>query len=162
MRGTVSASSASPFGEVEKIAETGSKTKASWTGILSLNLPALNLGSVEYHLRLSKMKGSQEKPRIKHVDTVSGREVEAKEVAASRATTATTRGMKIDRASLPLTIASSFGSKATPGSGNPFEATASGKQRGWVDVRKGYYGPLGTQPFEGHEVLLRFRHRDRK
>ncbi len=46
------ANSASLFGEVEKIAETGSKTRASWTGILSINLPALNLGSVEYHLRL--------------------------------------------------------------------------------------------------------------
>ncbi len=33
------------------------------------------------HLRLGKMKGSQEKPRIKHIDTLTGRrEVESKEV----------------------------------------------------------------------------------
>ncbi len=67
--------------EVEKAAEGGSKTRASWTGILSINLPALNLGSVEYHLRAGKAKGDQQEVRVKHMDKTTGREVISKEVA---------------------------------------------------------------------------------
>lgn len=70
----------SVFEEVEKQADGGSKTKASWTGILSLNLPGLSLGPTEYHLRAGKAKGSQEKPKIVHVDGQTGRLVESKEV----------------------------------------------------------------------------------
>lgn len=47
---------------------------------MSLNLPGLALGPTEYHLRAGKAKGSQEKPRIVHVDGQTGREVESKEV----------------------------------------------------------------------------------
>ncbi len=50
----MSASTASLFGEAEQTAEIGSKTKASWTGVLSINLPALGIGSVDYHLRLGR------------------------------------------------------------------------------------------------------------
>jgi hypothetical protein len=67
--------------EVEKAAEGGSKTRASWSGILSINLPALNLGSVEYHLRAGKAKGDQQEIRVKHIDKTTGREVVSKEGA---------------------------------------------------------------------------------
>jgi hypothetical protein len=67
--------------EIEKAAEGGSKTKASWAGILSINLPALNLGSVEYHLRAGKAKGDQEEVHVKHIDKTTNREVVSKEVS---------------------------------------------------------------------------------
>lgn len=67
--------------EVEKAAEGGSKTKASWSGVLSINMPALNLGSVEYHLRAGKAKGDQQELRIKHVEKETGREVISREVS---------------------------------------------------------------------------------
>ena len=67
--------------EIEKAADGGTKTRASWTGILSINLPALNPGSVDYHLRAGKAKGDQQEVKVKHIDRVTKREVVSKEVA---------------------------------------------------------------------------------
>jgi len=67
--------------EIEKAAEGGgSKTRASWSGIVSINLPALQLSSVEYHLRAGKAKGDQQEVRVRHIDKATGREVVSKEV----------------------------------------------------------------------------------
>jgi len=62
------------FEQVEK-ASTGKGTRTTWTGVLSIDLPALNLGSVEYHLRAGKVKGDQEKVQTTSIDKQTGRTV---------------------------------------------------------------------------------------
>src|ERR1700683_1651014 len=68
------------FAEVEKN-QTKSTTRASWRGVLSLNLPQLGLGSMQYHLRAAKIHGDQKKVEYKRVDKESGKEVIAKDVS---------------------------------------------------------------------------------
>jgi hypothetical protein len=68
------------FAEVEKT-QTKSTTRASWRGVLSLNLPQLGLGSMQYHLRAAKIHGDQKKVEYKRVDKESGKEVIAKDVS---------------------------------------------------------------------------------
>ena len=68
------------FGEVEKVAEKSkAATKASWRGILSLNIPEAGLGSVQYHLRAAKVHGDQKRVEYVKIDKESGKEVISKE-----------------------------------------------------------------------------------
>jgi hypothetical protein len=67
------------FAEVEKQAQ-GGISRASWRGVLSLNLPTIGLGSVEYHLRAAKAHGDREPVKFLKVDSKSGKEVISREV----------------------------------------------------------------------------------
>jgi len=67
------------FTEVEKQSESPG-TRASWRGILSLNIPTLGLGSVEYHLRAAKAHGDLQPVKFIKIDKESGREVVSREV----------------------------------------------------------------------------------
>jgi hypothetical protein len=68
------------FSEVEKQAENASSSRATWRGVLSLNIPTLGLGSVEYHLRAAKAQGDLAPVKFVKIDTVSGNEVVSREV----------------------------------------------------------------------------------
>src|SRR5207245_2527296 len=48
------------FSEVEKQAQSVATARASWRGVLSLDIPTLGLGAVEYHLRAAKAHGDLE------------------------------------------------------------------------------------------------------
>ncbi len=68
------------FSEVEKQAESGSSTRASWRGILSLDIPTLGLGAMQYHLKAGKAHGDLRAVRFVKVDRETGREVVSREV----------------------------------------------------------------------------------
>ncbi|MFI5421280.1 MAG: hypothetical protein ACHQ1H_09975 [Nitrososphaerales archaeon] len=68
------------FAEVEKQAENSSSSKATWRGVLSLNIPTLGLGSVEYHLRAAKAHGDLAPVKFVKIDNISGKEVISREV----------------------------------------------------------------------------------
>jgi hypothetical protein len=68
------------FNEVEKEGQSSSSSRASWRGVLSLNIPSLGLGTVEYHLRASKAHGDLQPVKFVKVDSVSGMEVVSREV----------------------------------------------------------------------------------
>ena len=68
------------FAEVEKQAENATSSRASWRGVLSLNIPTLGLGSVEYHLRAAKAHGDLQPVKFVKVDSVTGKEVISREV----------------------------------------------------------------------------------
>jgi hypothetical protein len=68
------------FAEVEKQAQ-GQGSRASWRGVLSLNIPTLGLGSVEYHLRAAKAHGDLQPVKFIKIDSESGKEVISREVA---------------------------------------------------------------------------------
>jgi hypothetical protein len=67
------------FAEVERQAQNSS-SRASWRGVLSMNIPTIGLGSVEYHLRAAKVHGDQQPVKFVKVDSKSGREVISREV----------------------------------------------------------------------------------
>jgi hypothetical protein len=67
------------FAEVEKQSES-TVTRASWRGVLSLNIPTLGLGSVEYHLRAGKAHGDLQPVKFTKIDKESGKEVVSREV----------------------------------------------------------------------------------
>ncbi len=67
------------FAEVEKQAQSGT-ARASWRGVLSLNLPTIGLGSVEYHLRAAKAHGDQQPVKFLKIDSKTGKEVVSREV----------------------------------------------------------------------------------
>lgn len=67
------------FSEVEKQAESRG-ARASWRGVLSLNIPTLGLGSVEYHLRAAKAHGDLQPVKFIKIDKESGKEVVSREV----------------------------------------------------------------------------------
>ena len=68
------------FSEVEKAAANPkSAARASWRGVISLNVPELGLGSVQYHLRAAKVHGDQKKVEYVKIDKESGKEVVSKE-----------------------------------------------------------------------------------
>ncbi len=68
------------FSEVEKQADSAAGPRASWRGVLSVNLPTLGLGAVEYHLRAAKAHGNLQPVSYVKIDTKSGREVVSREV----------------------------------------------------------------------------------
>jgi hypothetical protein len=67
------------FAEVEKQAASGT-ARASWRGVLSLNIPTLGLGSVEYHLRAAKAHGDLQPVKFTKIDKETGQEVVSREV----------------------------------------------------------------------------------
>lgn len=67
------------FAEVEKQAES-TGARASWRGVLSLNIPTLGLGSVEYHLRAAKAHGDLQPVKFMKIDKETGKEVVSREV----------------------------------------------------------------------------------
>ena len=68
------------FSEVEKQAESAAVSRASWRGVLSLNIPTLGLGAVEYHLRAAKAHGDLQPVKVVKLDKKSGKEVVSREV----------------------------------------------------------------------------------
>src|SRR5437016_1564388 len=68
------------FSEVEKQAESTAAARASWRGVLSLDIPSLGLGAVEYHLRAAKAHGDQRAVSFLKIDRETGKEVIGREV----------------------------------------------------------------------------------
>jgi hypothetical protein len=68
------------FSEVEKQAESAAVSRASWRGVLSLDIPTLGLGAVEYHLRAAKAHGDLQPVRVTKLDKKTGKEVVSREV----------------------------------------------------------------------------------
>ncbi len=68
------------FSEVEKQADSAAASKASWRGVLSLDIPTLGLGAVEYHLRAAKAHGDLQPVRFVKLDKKTGKEVVSREV----------------------------------------------------------------------------------
>ena len=68
------------FAEVEKQADSAASSRASWRGVLSLDIPTLGLGAVEYHLRAAKAHGDLEPVKFVKIDRESGKEVVSREV----------------------------------------------------------------------------------
>ncbi|HEY6283556.1 MAG TPA: hypothetical protein VIW22_06495 [Nitrososphaerales archaeon] len=68
------------FSEVEKQADSAAVSKASWRGVLSLDIPTLGLGAVEYHLRAAKAHGDLQPVRVTKLDKKTGKEVVSREV----------------------------------------------------------------------------------
>lgn len=65
--------------EAEKASE-GKQTRTAWTGVLSINVPTMNLNNIEYHVKAGKVKGDMPELVIKKIDKTTGREVVSKEV----------------------------------------------------------------------------------
>src|SRR6202521_3593538 len=68
------------FSEVEKQADAAGAARASWRGVLSLNIPTLGLGAVEYHLRAAKAHGDLKAVNFVKLDKKTGKEVISREV----------------------------------------------------------------------------------
>jgi len=68
------------FSEVEKQADAAEAARASWRGVLSLNIPTLGLGAVEYHLRAAKAHGDLRPVNVVKLDKKTGKEVVSREV----------------------------------------------------------------------------------
>jgi hypothetical protein len=68
------------FTEVEKQAESAAASRASWRGVLSLDIPTLGLGAVEYHLRAAKAHGDLKSVNVVKLDKKTGKEVISREV----------------------------------------------------------------------------------
>lgn len=68
------------FSEVEKQADSAAVSKASWRGVLSLDIPTLGLGAVEYHLRAAKAHGDLQPVKVTKLDKKTGKEVISREV----------------------------------------------------------------------------------
>src|ERR1700674_4409335 len=69
------------FSEVEKQADAAGTARASWRGILALNIPTLGLGAVEYHMRAAKAHGDLKPVHYMKVDKKTGKEVTPREVS---------------------------------------------------------------------------------
>ena len=61
------------FAEVEKTADAAASARASWRGVLSLDMPTLGLGVVEYHLRAAKAHGDLQPVNFVKVDKDTGK-----------------------------------------------------------------------------------------
>jgi len=91
------------FAEVEKQAtqQKVAAARASWRGILSLNVPTLGLGSVQYHLRAAKAHGDQKKVELVQIDRESGKQVVSREVPKLFAYHLGPNGERIDVKEVP-------------------------------------------------------------
>ena len=65
---------------MEKQAESAAVSRASWRGVLSLNIPTLGLGAVEYHLRAAKAHGDLQPVKVIKLEKKTGKEVVSREV----------------------------------------------------------------------------------
>jgi hypothetical protein len=69
------------FSEVDKVSSRRTaSSKATWRGILSLNVPTLGLGSVQYHLRASKAHGNLKPVEFVRIDSETGKEVVSRDI----------------------------------------------------------------------------------
>jgi hypothetical protein len=68
------------FSEVEKQSDSAASSRASWRGVLSLNIPTLGLGAVDYHLKAAKAHGDLQPVKFVKLDKNSGKEVVSREV----------------------------------------------------------------------------------
>ena len=68
------------FSEVEKQADSAGSARASWRGVLSLDIPSLGLGAVDYHLRAAKAHGDLKPVQFVKLDKKTGKEVVSREV----------------------------------------------------------------------------------
>ncbi len=68
------------FSEVEKQADSAATARASWRGVLSLDVPTLGMGAVEYHLRAAKAHGNLQPVNFVKIDSKTGKEVVSREV----------------------------------------------------------------------------------
>jgi hypothetical protein len=68
------------FSEVEKQSDSAASSRASWRGVLSLNIPSLGLGAVDYHLKAAKAHGDLQPVKFVKLDKNSGKEVVSREV----------------------------------------------------------------------------------
>ena len=68
------------FSEVEKQADSAAASRTSWRGVLSLDIPTLGLGAVEYHLKAAKAHGDLQPVRVVKLDKKTGKEVVSREV----------------------------------------------------------------------------------
>jgi hypothetical protein len=89
------------FAEVEKQALSSTGAKASWRGVLSLDIPTLGLGSVEYHLRAAKAHGDLKPVKVIKIDSVSGKEVVSREVPKLYKYKLGPNGERLDIAEIP-------------------------------------------------------------
>jgi len=91
------------FQEVEKVASESKKvSRASWRGVLSLNVPELGLGSVQYHLRAAKVHGDQKKIEFVKIDKETGKEVIPKEAPQLYSYTPTESGERTNVKEIPI------------------------------------------------------------
>jgi hypothetical protein len=68
------------FSEVEKQSDSAASARASWRGVLSLDIPTLGLGAVDYHLRAAKAHGDLKPVNFVKLDKKTGKEVISREV----------------------------------------------------------------------------------
>jgi hypothetical protein len=68
------------FSEVERQADSAGSARASWRGVLSLDIPSLGLGAVDYHLRAAKAHGDLKPVQFVKLDKKTGKEVVSREV----------------------------------------------------------------------------------
>lgn len=91
------------FAEVEKLASNPkTASRASWRGVLSLDVPEIGFGSVQYHLRAAKVHGDQKKVEYVKVDKETGREVIAKEAPQLFSYKPGSSGEKLDVTPIPI------------------------------------------------------------
>lgn len=89
------------FAEVEKQAKSSAPARASWRGVLSLNVPSLGLGSVQYHLRAAKAHGDQKPVNFVKVDKISDQQVVARDVPKLFSYKLGPNGERLDVAEIP-------------------------------------------------------------
>lgn len=94
-------SSKNIFAEVEKQADAATTARASWRGVLALNIPTLGLGAVEYHLRAAKAHGDLKPVQFVKVDKKTGKEVVPREVARMYRYKLGPSGERIDMEEIP-------------------------------------------------------------
>ena len=89
------------FAEVEKEAKKIS-TRASWRGVLSLDIPEIGFGSVQYHLRAAKVHGDQKKVEYVKIDKETGKQVISKEAPQLFSYKPGASGERLDVAPIPV------------------------------------------------------------
>jgi hypothetical protein len=91
------------FAEVEKAASNQrTVSKASWRGVLSLDIPEIGFGSVQYHLRAAKVHGDQKKVEYVKVDKETGKEVISREAPQLFSYKPGASGERLDVAPIPV------------------------------------------------------------
>jgi Ku70/Ku80 beta-barrel domain len=96
------------FSEVEKQADSATVSKASWRGVLSLDIPTLGLGAVEYHLRAAKAHGDLQQVKVVKLDKKTGKEVISREVPRIYRYTEGPNGERLDMQEVTLEEAKKF------------------------------------------------------
>jgi hypothetical protein len=90
------------FSEVEKQADSAATARASWRGVLSLDIPSLGLGAVEYHLRAAKAHGDLKPVNFVKVDRATGKEVISREVPRLYRYRLGPSGERLDMQEIPM------------------------------------------------------------